>query len=172
MINIHSRYPFDIQIIYPTNIHRYPQISTHLSIISLYIHDCHGNPSGGLRPSHERRNGSVGCLGTDGKIALALLNPKELQPLWFTMACPGPGPPAGLLMERGLRDRDSESRSRTRRQPNCSSFQVQVQVESIPIMPMNCPGSDPSQPLARWAPGIEHPVVILNLKCRNSHIRG
>ncbi len=117
---------------------------------------------------HERRNGSlsVGCLGTDGKIALALLNPKELLPLWFTMACPGPGPPAGLLMERrGLpvRDRDSESRSRTRRQPNCSSFQVQVQVESIPIMPMNCPGSDSSHPLARWAPGgrrgIEHPVL-------------
>ncbi len=36
-----------------------------------------------------------------------LLNPKELQQLWFkfTLACPGP--PAGLLMEHVLRDRDS-----------------------------------------------------------------
>ncbi len=123
-LNIHSRYPFDIQIIYPTNIHRYPYSLIH------YIHDCHGNPSGGRRRSHERRNGSVGCLGTDGKIAPARLNPKELQPLWLTLACPGP--PAGLLMERGLRDKDS--RSRTLRQPNCSSFPV----ESIQwTMPMN-----------------------------------
>ncbi len=66
-LNIHSRYPFDIYSIYPFNIQRYPIISTHLSIISLYIHDCHGNPSGGRRRSHERRNVSVGCLGTDGK---------------------------------------------------------------------------------------------------------
>jgi hypothetical protein len=63
-----------------------------------------------------------------------LLNPKELQQLWFTLAYPGQ--PAGLLMarERGLRDRDSRSRTQARRQTNdCSSFQV----ESMIPMPMN-----------------------------------
>ncbi len=114
-IHIHDWYPCDI-LRYPNKIYIQnifwiseafiPPISrdiqiypNHLSIISLYIHDCHGNSSCWRRHSHARSNGSVGCLGTDSKLLLRCWTPRS-----SSRCCPHV---PGLLKECGLRDREA-----------------------------------------------------------------
>ncbi len=76
----------DIHITYPLQIPR----------ISLYIHDCHGNPSGWRRHRHTPCDGSVSCLGTDCRLLQHGWTPKELQPGPLQPTCPGAAHGLGL----------------------------------------------------------------------------